>query len=89
MFLAAIIGFDKKTGKEIVAIGLPNENHGDIYNRVAGRLDITDDSFGFVDPKTLKYYSRKNAASIAEQVTGDKDSDFESSEYYVGRNKPL
>ena len=82
MFLAAILGYNKRNGKLTLAIGLPTENHSDVYMRVAGRLDITD-AFGFVDPVTFKYYNRKNAAVIAEKATGNHDLDFESSEGYL------
>ena len=82
MFLAAIIGNNKRTGKETIAIGTPRENHGDVYMRVAGRLDITD-AYGFVDEDTLKYFNRKNASKVTEELTGDHDSDFESSEAYL------
>ena len=83
MFLAAIIGYNKVTGKETLAIGGLRETHGDIYMRVAGRLDINDIS-GFVDRETFKYYSRARAARIAELMSGDKDADFGSSEYHIG-----
>jgi hypothetical protein len=82
MFLAAIRGYDKKTGREVLAVGKPRETHGDIFCRVGGRLDI-DDINGFVDSKTLKYHTRKAAAAIAEEVTGNEDMDFESSESYI------
>jgi hypothetical protein len=83
MFLTAILGYNKKTGKETLAIGGPRETHGDVYMRVAGRLDINDIS-GFVDSETLKYYNRKTAARIAAAMSGNKDADFESSEYHIG-----